>query len=208
MPEKFYEKARRIEKNPDYTFRHFEKKKTEQYAEDIMNIYNEAWVKHQHHKGITKQMALNMVKQMKPVMDEKIIWFAYYQQAPIAMFINIPDLNQWFRHLKGKFNLWHKLYFLWIKLTRPNKKFTGLVFGIIPEFQGKGIDAYIIGESAKVLQSNKMPYTEYEMQWIGDFNPKMLNIAQNLGEVSITRKLATFRYLFDPTLPFKRHPIL
>jgi len=46
------------------------------------------------------------------------------------------------------------------------------------------------------------------MQWIGDFNPKMLNIAQNLGEVFISRKLTTYRYIFDKTIPFKRHPIL
>jgi len=53
-----------------------------------------------------------------------------------------------------------------------------------------------------------VPYTDFEMQWIGDFNPKMLNIAQNLGEVFPSRTLATYRYIFDPTITFKRHPIL
>jgi len=59
-----------------------------------------------------------------------------------------------------------------------------------------------------LLQKNDIPYNNYEMQWIGDFNPKMLNIAQNLGDVFNTRELATYRYLFDRTKPFKRHPIL
>jgi hypothetical protein len=70
------------------------------------------------------------------------------------------------------------------------------------------VDAYLIGESAKLLQSDKVPYTEYEMQWIGDFNPKMLNIAMNLGDVYTSRVLTTYRYLFDPTRPFERHPVL
>jgi hypothetical protein len=52
---------------------------------------------------------------MKPVMDEKIIWFAYHHEDPIAIFINLPDLNQWFKYLNGKFDLLHKLKFLWIK---------------------------------------------------------------------------------------------
>lgn len=141
-------------------------------------------------------------------MDEKIIWYVYYKNDPVAIFINLPDLNQWFKYLHGKFGLIQKLKFLWIKKTKPNKKFTGLVFGIVPEWQGKGVDAYIIGESAKLIQSPKVSYTEYEMQWIGDFNPKMLNIASSLGDVKRSRNLTTYRYLFDRTKEFIRHPIL
>jgi hypothetical protein len=46
------------------------------------------------------------------------------------------------------------------------------------------------------------------MQWIGDFNPKMVNIARTLGETYISRKLTTYRYLFDRGKEFKRHPML
>ena len=145
---------------------------------------------------------------MKPVMDEKIVWFAYHKNDPIAIFVNIPDLNQWFKYLNGKFGLLQKLRFLWLKQFKPNKKFSGLVFGVVPEWQGKGVDAYIIGETAKMVQSDAVPYTEYEMQWIGDFNPKMLNIAASLGDVSRSRKLSTYRYLFDRKKEFKRHPFL
>ena len=52
-------------------------------------------------------------------MDEKIVWFAYHEQRPIAIFINLPDLNQWFKHLNGQFDLLHKLKFLWVKKTKP-----------------------------------------------------------------------------------------
>lgn len=45
------------------------------------------------------------------------------------------------------------------------------------------------------------------MQWIGDFNPRMIKIAENL-ETKVTRKLATYRYIFDRNLPFERHKML
>ena len=141
-------------------------------------------------------------------MDEKIVWFAYYNNDPVAIFVNLPDLNQWFKHLNGKFGLLQKLQFLWLKKFKPNKKFTGLVFGVVPEWQGKGVDAYIIAESAKVIQSDVCSYTEYEMQWIGDFNPKMVNVASGIGDVTTSRKLCTYRYLFDTNKEFQRHPIL
>ncbi|MEI9957000.1 MAG: hypothetical protein WDM90_12025 [Ferruginibacter sp.] len=171
-------------------------------------MYNKAWAGHGGLKQMAKEQVIIMFKKMKPVMDEKIIWFAYHKEEPIAIFINLPDLNQWFKHLNGKFGLLEKLKFLWVKKTKPNKKFSGIVFGVVPEWQGKGIDAFIVVESAKVIQSPSVPYTEYEMQWIGDFNPKMINIAESLGETFRSRNLATYRYLFDREKEFKRHPIL
>ena len=142
-------------------------------------------------------------------MDEKIVWFAYYKNDPIAMFVNLPDLNQWFKHLHGKFGIFHKLKFLWIKLTKPNKKCNGIIFGVVPEWQAKGIDAFIIGQAAKkYMQTSKSPYSDYEMQWIGDFNPKMINVAETLGKADKSRELITYRYIFDRTKEFKRHPIL
>jgi hypothetical protein len=121
--------------------------------------------------------------------------------------VNLPDLNQWFKYLNGKFGLVQKLQFLWYKRTRPCNRFLGIIFGVVPEFQGKGMDAYIIVESAKVIQPLK-DYNDYEMQWIGDFNPKMLNVAESIGDTFRTRKLITYRYLFDRTQEFKRHPFL
>jgi hypothetical protein len=137
-----------------------------------------------------------------------MIWFAYYNNNPIAMFVNIPDLNQWFKHLHGKFDLWHKLKFLWVKKTIKGTRFNGLVFGVVPEYQGKGIDAFLVGEAAKTVLDPSFEYYDYEMQWIGDFNPKMINVAQSLGDVRQSRKLTTYRFLFDRTKEFRRHPIL
>jgi hypothetical protein len=92
-------------------------------------------------------------------------------------------------------------------MTRPNRKFTGLVFGIVPEFQGKGVDSYMINEAKLVIQPLRR-YTEYEMQWIGEFNPKMINVAVTFGDTFRSRKLTTYRYLFDRIKEFKPHPLL
>jgi hypothetical protein len=149
---------------------------------------------------------IKMFKSMKPIMDERISWFTYYKDEPIAIWLNIVDLNQWFKYLNGRFDWWGKLKFLWIKKTKKNLKFNGLIFGIIPEFQGKGVDAFMIMEGAKHIQ-DKLPYEDYELQWIGDFNPKMLNIALSLG-TTLSRRLITYRYNFDRTKPFHRHPVV
>jgi GNAT superfamily N-acetyltransferase len=193
-------------KDPSYSVRCIDKHQLEKFAADFVSVYNAAWAGHGGMKEMKKEQAVLMFKKMKPVMDERIVWFAYHKETPIALFVNLPDLNQWFKYLNGKFDLIHKFKFLWVKRTKACHKFTGIVFGVVPEYQGKGLDAFLIMEADKyVLRS---PYTEYEMQWIGDFNPKMLNVAQSLGDVFTSRKLTTYRYLFDRTREFKRHPIL
>ena len=206
LSDKLKERHALYASNPEYKVINFRKSQLEKFAGDFAEVYNAAWAGHGGAKEIRKEQVVQMFKKMKPVMDERIIWFTYHREKPIALFVNLPDLNQWFKYLDGQFGLFHKLKFLWIKATRPSKKFTGMAFGIIPEFQGKGLDAYMIMEADKtVLKTN---YTEYEMQWIGDFNPKMVNVAENFGESFRTRTLTTYRYLFDRTKEFKRHPIL
>ena len=208
MDKKIGERHDALAADPKFSSAHIKKDQLEKYAKDFATVYNKAWAGHGGLKQLAYEQVLIMFKTMKPVMDEDIIWYAYYNGEPVAIFVNLPDLNQWFKHLHGKFGLLQKLKFLWLKQFSKNKKFTGLVFGVVPEWHGKGVDAYIIGEAAKVVQSPRVSYTEYEMQWIGDFNPKMLNIAYGLGAVYKSRGLCTYRYLFDRNKKFERHPIL
>lgn len=207
IDEKFYRRHDECAKDPGFSARYIDKSKLEKFANDFTIVYNKAWAGHGGLKELDKKVVLKMFKSMKPVMDAKINWFVYYKEDPIGIWINLPDLNQWFKHLNGKFGLWQKLKFLWVKKTKKCDKFVGLVFGIVPEWQGKGVDSYIIVEAGiKVVQSRHL-YDKYEMQWIGEFNPKMINVSENLGTYR-SRILTTYRYLFDRTKEFKRHPIL
>jgi hypothetical protein len=209
LEQKIWDRHNAIEQLGGFSSSTIKKNNLEKFAADFATVYNKAWAGHGGLKEMNKEQVMIIFKKMKPVMDENIVWFAYHNNEPVAIFINIPDLNHWFKYLKGKFGLLQKLKFLWVKAFIPNNKFTGLVFGVVPEWQGRGVDAYIIAESAKVIQRKEPPrYEKYEMQWIGDFNPKMLNIAASIGNTYRSRNLATFRYIFDRTREFKRHPIL
>ena len=206
LQEKFFVRHALIAADPDFSARHIQKSQLEKFAKDFTVVYNKAWAKHGGIKELSLPVVIKLFQTMKPIMDEKVCWFAYYKNEPIGIWINLPDLNEWFKYLDGKFDLFHKLKFLWIKKTKRCKKFTGLVFGIVPEFQGKGVDAYMIVEGAKIIQGQHL-YDDYEMQWIGEFNPKMINVAESIGTYR-SRLLTTYRYFFDRTKEFKRHPIL
>ncbi len=206
LNEKFAQQDEKYNSNPEYKAIHIDKKQIEKFAVDFSIVYNKAWANHEGNKELHKNVAFKMFKDMKPVMDENLIWFVYHKNEPIAFWVNLPELNQIFRFLSGKFDFFAKLKYLWYKRKGVCTKFTGIVFGVIPEYQGKGIDYYMIVEGAKVIQ-NQTKYNELEMQWQGDFNPKILNMSRNLGAQQ-SRRLTTYRYLFDRSREFKRHPIL
>ncbi len=137
-------------------------------------------------------------------MDERVVWFAYYKEDPIAMFINIPDLNQYFKHFNGQFGWLEKLQLVWMKFRGVNKRLTGLAFGVVPKYQALGVDSYLIYACGVYLQG-KGWYSQYEMGWAGDWNPKMVNIYKSLGGKQ-SRRMVTYRYMIDKGLSFERHP--
>jgi len=143
---KFYERHAALSTNPDYRAEHLKKNQLDKYAEDFRIVYNKAWAKHGGGKELDPKQVRLFFRKMKPVMDEKVIWYVYYRNEPVAMWVNLPDINQLFRQFKGKFGWLEKIRFVYMLRRRRIRKFIGLVFGVVPEQQGKGIDAYMIIE--------------------------------------------------------------
>lgn len=195
-------KAALIAENPSYTFEHFRASEFDRYARDIFEVYNKAWVKHEGVNPITPEQGMNLFKRLRPILDERIIWIAYFEKTPVAIFVNIPEINQILKHLNGTLKGLGKIKFLWYKKMRPTRKVLGMIFGVVPEHQGKGVDGAIIRHFAQYAIS-RLPYEIFEMNGIGDFNPKMVIVAKQVGG-DITKIHTTYRYLFDRNAPFER----
>lgn len=206
LPEKFQERFKKYSAKPEYSAKHLQVNNLEKFANDFVTVYNAAWAQHGEAKEITKEQVLKLFKTMKPIMDERVIWFAYYKEEPIAMFVNIPDVNQYFKYFNGKLNLINKLRLVWMKKTGQCKKLTGLVFGVVPKYQSLGIDSYLIQSCGNAMQ-NKGWYINYEMGWAGEWNPRMINIYKSLGGTQ-HRQMTTYRYIFNDAFPFERHPVM
>lgn len=200
------EKSLRIRRNPNFTFETIKKGRLEKYAEDFRTIYNRAWTKHEGFAGMERRQSMAIMKSIKPILDEDLIYFAYYEGRPVGFFIALPEINQIFKHVNGNLNWWGKLKFLYHKWRGTCTTFFGLAFGIDPDFQGKGLEGAIFDECKKIV-TEKNKYEDVVITWIGDFNPKMIHVIENLGAKKL-RTLATYRYLFDRDAKFERPPII
>lgn len=204
---RIHEKAKKALQDPGYSFRHMDLKNLEKYTEDFRTVYNKAWAGHGGVAKMSSLQAKNIMKQMKPIIDEQIIWFGYYGEEPVAFYINLPEVNQIFKHVNGKLDLVGKLKFLYHKKMRTCKKMLGLVFGITPEHQRKGLEGALVMATAEMVQVKYQQYDTMEMNWIGDFNPKMIRVVEQVGG-DIVKTHHTYRKLFDETREFKRAPIV
>jgi hypothetical protein len=206
LGDKYRERHDRFAGKKDYSIVHVKKNNLPKFAKDFSTVYNLAWAQHNEGKEISYEAALKLFTKMKPIMDESLVWFAYYKEDPIGMWVNIPDLNQYFKYFNGKFGLWQKLRLLLLQQTNPSRKINGVAFGIVPKFQALGIDAYMIYGGALVIRE-KGRYDLIEMGWGGDWNPRMLAIYKAIGGVQ-SRRMVTYRYNFDRSIPFERHPVV
>lgn len=198
----FQRKYDQLRSDPHFKVRDARGLSLARIATDFRTVLNAAWVDHENFKPMTQEVALKVVGQMKPVMDRRIIVFVYYREQPIAFYINLPELNEIFRYVNGNLNWVGKLKFLWHKWRHTPKTMTGIVFGVVKPWQGKGVEGAMIVFMSQWLQRSRR-YHQTVLTWIGDFNPRMLKVARNLGAQNY-RTLATYRYLFDRSKPFQR----
>ena len=184
-------------------------KKLDKAAEDFRTIYNKAWSHFVGVKPMTTEEAQAMIKVMKPIVDPRIIFFAYQHDEPIGVFITIPDLNRLIAPFNGKFGLWQKLRLMWaLKVKKSADRIFGIVFGITPEAQGKGVESAIMYKYLQFVQSPENQYKDVELAWIGDFNPVMNRMIVSYAGASLHKVHTTYRYLFDREKEFKRCPRL
>ena len=207
LSHRLYEKAEMMKKDPDYEFRHLRKSEFDKLPGYMMNVYNKAWANRAENPELNLMQAKQIVKQMKPIMDEKLLYFGFYKGEPISFFLSLPEINQIFKYVNGKLDVVGKLKYLWHSWRKTNRKAFGILFGVVPAHQGKGCDGAMVLASKYVLQDQYHRYDEYEMNWIGDFNPKMINVVEQVGAF-VCKTHITYRKLFDESKPFKRHPIL
>lgn len=207
MPEKYRLRFERVNKNKDYSLELIDKKNLKKYAEDFREVYNAAWVTHDNFKGMSEDQAMSMLRKIKPVMEEDLVWFAYFKGKPIAFLIMLPELNQFFQATNGNFNWLGKLKFLWRKLFSKPSFVWGLAFGVTPKFQGIGMESYVLNSAADYLRTKRPNYKDVVVTWIGDFNPKMMHVTKSMGAKNY-HDLKTYRKLFDEKAIFERSPII
>ena len=203
FPERMVKFASYLETRPGYHFEHFNLRNPAKHILDLTEILNETWSNYMEgFTPIETGEISQLLESAKAVIEEEFIWFAYKEEKPIGVVVSFPDVNQILKHFTGRLNFFQILKFLYLKRRKTITRFRVLLAGIIPEYQNSGAIAALFLQMLKTLKK-KPHYTEMELSWVADYNPRMRKIYEQIGGVQM-KKHITYRYLFDRDRSFER----
>jgi hypothetical protein len=194
FPDRFWKIAEWVNKRGGFTFKHFNYAEAEKLIHDLKEVYDQAWVHHEHFIPLDMGVVRRELESAKPILEEDFIWFVYHDDKPVAFYIMFPDINMILRHFKGKMTFVNKLRFLYYKKNKEITRIRQTMMGVIPKFQGSGLESAIFWHLREPVLIKRPHIKEMELSWVGDFNPKMMAIQEAVnakpGKIHITyRKL-------------------
>lgn len=192
LPERVVSLSNRVLHNQRYHFKHFNYKETTNFVKDFATIYNQAWASFKNFQPIDEAYLLQSLMEIKSIVEETFIWFAYAEGRPIGLVVGMPDVNELLRYFNGKISWLGKLKFLYLKTVKGFSTARVVIMGVIPEYQNLGIESALIYK-AYSAGKNIPGYENVQLAWVGDFNRKMLAVHKAMGAVP-DKKHATFRF--------------
>lgn len=191
FPERVSKIANRTIENKQYRFVPFRYSERERFIDDFVLIYNQAWASFRNFQPMEVSTIRKSLAEMKPIMDERAIWFVYSGSNPVGFLLAIPDVNEILKYTGGKLNFLGKCKFLFYKNWKGFSCLRVIVMGIVPEFQQRGLESGLIMQAYR--RTNRR-YKSVQLAWVGDFNDKMIAIHKAMGATE-DKQHATFRKL-------------
>ncbi len=153
-------------------------KNKEQFRKDINTIkdlYNSAWQPNWGFVKMTDEEFDFLAKDLKQIADQRYTIIAKSEGKPVGFMLALPDINQSLIYQKGG----HLPGAIWHLLTKKKKINTLriIVLGVLPEYQGRGIDAVLYHEAGARGLPNGI--TQGEASWILEDNVEMNQALQH-----------------------------
>jgi len=166
-----------------FRLRHLSFKQYRKDIEDLTSIFNEAWCDNWHFSPLTPADTDHLAKAMRPILDEKLVWFVDVDDKPVAFGVTLPNINEALHGLDGKL-----LPFGWAKLLW-RLKVTGVKSCRVPLMGVRR--KYATGFSNALLpfliinamreQALKKGFETVELSWILEDNLPMRRICEQMG---------------------------
>jgi GNAT superfamily N-acetyltransferase len=176
------------------TVRPLDLKRFDDEVEAIKRIYNAAWEKNWGFVPMTEAEIDHLAKQFKPVVMPELVGMAEKAGEIVGFGLGLPDLNQVFRGNRGGHLLPVLPRLLWRLWRRKFRRARILLLGILPEYQGKGVDAMLY-HWIWTTCGEKLGITWGEAGWILEDNPAM-----NAGLEKMTFRVYKRYRLYDRAL--------
>ncbi len=186
VPERIQKVAERLKKRSNLTVRNINMSDFENELNRIMEIYNKAW---QHNWGfvpMSEEEFRFTAKDLKQVIDPRMVSIVECDGQPIAFSLALPNINQALIKLKGRLLPFGLFKLIWhTKIRNTINQLRLVTFGVIPEFQRRGIDMLLFEEIYKA--GHRHGYLWGELSWVLETNELMIRGTEQMGAFEYKR---------------------
>lgn len=162
---------------PDITIRKINLKKIHDEIKIISKIFNAAWKNNWGFIPLSDEEFDYLAKDLKTIADENFAHIAEINGEPVAFSVALPDYNQIFKDMDG--TLFPTGIFKILFRKHKIDKIRTALMGVLPEYQGRGIDALLHRETIEYGLENN--YFSSEIGWILESNTEMNRVAEKIG---------------------------
>ena len=149
--------AKRLKGRVPVEIKTIDLKNTRQFANDFCIVYNASFQKFDHFRPLQEHQIEMAMQQAKPIADPNLACIAYYEGHPAGFVVLFPDINPYLQHAKGKLNWMTIPGFLLRKRLAKAHRAKGIGFGVHPDYESKGIFAFLVDFMATPETITKYP---------------------------------------------------
>ncbi|MCC5940281.1 MAG: GNAT family N-acetyltransferase [Balneolaceae bacterium] len=162
---------------PGISIRKIKLKKIRDEVKIIREIFNSSWKNNWGFIPLSTEEFDALAADLKTIVDDDFAHIAEIDGKPVGFSVALPDYNQIFRNMNGRLLPFGIFKILWNK-NKINKIRTALM-GVLPEYQGKGIDVLLHREA--IENGLKKDVYSSEVGWILENNIQMVRVAEKIG---------------------------
>ena len=143
----------------------------------VKQVYNEAWQDNWGHIPMTDAELDYLAKQLKPVVEPRLVVFAHIGGELAGFGLALPDLNVVLRKMNGSL-----FPFGWAKALWYGRKIDVarcLILGVLPKFRRSGVSELI--ELELMINASQIGIRHAEFSWILEDNMIMRTALERMG---------------------------
>ena len=177
IPERFLRFSDRImKKRPDLQVRRIDRRRLLADAEAIWRLSNDGYSSNWGYVPASREVLIDMVKKLKPIMDPDAIWFVEDRGKPVGYCLGFPNINRVIKSIDGR--LFPLGFLSLIRSRRSLKEYRLFGLAIHPDYHGLGLDVLLYVHLYKALHPRGI---RLEANWILEDNLNMRNALEKLG---------------------------
>jgi GNAT superfamily N-acetyltransferase len=145
----------------------------------IKRVYEQAFVQVPDYYPITEEDVQAMIDRMSAIADPSLIKIVTKGEEPIGFVIGYPDVAAAIQRIKGR--LWP---LGWLQVLLEARRTEWVTFngvGVIPAYQGAGVNAVLYAELARSVQDPKFNFVHADSVQAAETNVHSVGDANALG---------------------------